>query len=87
MDTESFDYVSVLSSLSFSYVLLIGIVYYIFSAGVSEFLKSNIRVYYFILGGLIDFKNVNWFIYCFLFFMGWFAMVYHESHDSFPDES
>lgn len=61
--------------LSSSYVLLIGIVYYVFSAGVSKFLESNIRVYYFILGGLIDFKHVNWFIYCFLFFMGWFAMV------------
>ena len=33
------------------------------------------RVYYILLGGLINFKVVNWFIYVFLFFMGVFAMV------------
>lgn len=45
------------------------------SSGVSEFLMPYPRVYYILLGGLIDFKVVNWFIYVFLFFMGVFAMV------------
>lgn len=78
MDTESSHNVFFINLVDSSYVLLIGIAYYVFSAGVSEFLESNNRVYYFILGGLTDFKHVNWFIYCFLFFMGWFAMVIIE---------
>ena len=32
-------------------------------------------VYYVLLGGLKDFKHVNWFVDIFLFFMGWFTIV------------
>ena len=68
--------------LTHSYVLLIGFIYYVLSSGVSEFLMPYPRVYYILLGGLIDFKVVNWFIYVFLFFMGVFAMVclFSENH-------
>ena len=50
------------------YGLLLGVVYYVL-------LEGHTTLYYLLLGGLKNFKNVNWFVDIFLFFMGWFTIV------------
>ena len=57
------------------YGLLLGVVYYVLSSGIAVLLEGHTTLYYLLLGGLKNFKNVNWFVDIFLFFMGWFTIV------------
>lgn len=59
-----------------SYVQLIGLYYYAASSGLSSYLRQNPTLYYLLLGGLTDFKGVNWFIWVFIFYMGWCGIVF-----------
>ena len=57
------------------YGLLMGIINYCLTSNLATSLQSYREVYYLLLGGLTSFKYVNWFIYIFLFFLGWVSMV------------
>ena len=57
------------------YGLLLGVVYYVLSSGIAVLLEGNVKLYYLLLGGLKDFKHVNWFVDIVLVFMGWFTIV------------
>ena len=52
------------------------------SSGLSSYLRQNPTLYYLLLGGLTDFKGVNWFIWVFIFYMGWCGIVFHTCVES-----
>ena len=57
------------------YGLLMGIINYCLTSNLASSLQSYREVYSLLLGGLTNFDYVHWFIYIFLFFLGWFSMV------------
>lgn len=75
MDPETAQPVRLGSGIECSYVQLIGLYYFVFSSGLSKLLQDHTTVYYLLLGGLTDFKGVNWFIWVFIFYLGWCGIV------------
>lgn len=75
MDAEAAQHVRLERAFERSYVQLIGLYYFVASSGLSVYLQSNSRLYYLFLGGLTDFNGVNWFIWVFIFYMGWCGIV------------
>ena len=57
------------------YVQIIGLFYFAFSSGLATLLESYTTIYYLFFGGLTNFKGVNWFIWIFIFYMGWCTIV------------
>ena len=57
------------------YVQIIGLFYFAFSSGLVTLLESYTTIYYLFFGGLTNFKGVNWFIWIFIFYMGWCTIV------------
>ena len=58
-----------------SYVQIIGLFYFVFSSGLATLLESYTTIYYLFFGGLTNFNGVNWFIWVFIFYMGWCTIV------------
>ena len=87
MDPETAQHVRLGSGIECSYVQLIGLYYFAFSSGLSKLLQDHTTVYYLLLGGLTDFKGVNWFIWVFIFYLGWCGIVLRWFVTCFVDDA
>ena len=56
-------------------MLLVALFYYVFSAGLTQFLTPYHRLYYILLGGQTDFHSIHGILYGFILLMGIFSMV------------
>ena len=61
--------------LIISYAMVVAIIYYVFSAGLAQFLTPYPALYYLLVGGQTDFTSIHYALYGFILLMGLFSNV------------